>query len=151
MKLNWLKVLLLIMHIYLCLIETTVYGQQEPYLHINSKDLTFNKEQNTAHFSGQVIVRFEDIILKTSLLKIIYGKTNNKNQIKHIIIPVAFSAMSNEGEKVLIGSKAEYHADKAQLIISGDVNFTYQNKVIKTTKLVYYTSLKEIAKEKQLN
>jgi lipopolysaccharide export system protein LptA len=130
----------------LCL-TTVAYGTSNspmPYLHINSDQLAFNKAKNEATFTGEVIVWFDDMVLKTTNLEIIYKQINNKNEIDKIIIPTKVIAKNKEDSRVLIADYAEYFASKAELVLTGNVQLEYQDNILKTDKLVYYTKIKQI-------
>ena len=115
-----------------------------PYLHIHSDQLTFNKIKNQANFLGEVIVWFDDMVLKTTNLEIIYKQISNKNEIDKIIIPTKVIAKNKDDSQILIADYAEYFASKAELVLTGNVQLRYQDNILKTDKLVYYTKLKQI-------
>jgi len=113
-------------------------------LYINSNSLSLNRTNNTAYFEGEVIIWFDNMILKTKEIKIIYKGLDNKKEIDKIIIPKKLFAIKEKEQEVLIADSAEYFAIKGELILTGKVKIQRGNKIITTKKLVYYTKLKTI-------
>ncbi|KAJ6644831.1 putative ABC transporter ATP-binding protein, partial [Pseudolycoriella hygida] len=90
-------------------------------LYINSDHLVINQEKQQAHFSGQVILWFEDMVVKTTNLEIFYKKVNNKQVIDYIIMPSKLTARRNNMHELLMANSAEYFMNSKELILSGDI------------------------------
>lgn len=126
--------------IFLSLIST-IYGKD---ILIDSDSLTFDKTKNTAIFEGQVVLYFEDIVLKTSNLQIFYKNINSEREIDKIIIPTRLIAKKEKDQSIIIADSGEYLAYKSRLILEGNIKLLRQEDILKTNKLVYYTKLKKV-------
>ena len=112
---------------------------------INSDNLTYDKSANFASFDGNVILWFNDIVLKTTNIKIYYKQFAGKNRIDKIIIPEKLTALKSKDSDVLIADKAVYLFDKDELSLNGNVVLQHKDNILKTDKLVFITKLKKIA------
>lgn len=113
-------------------------------LFVNSDNLTYDNFANLATFEGNVVLWFDDIILKTTNIKIYYKQVQGKNIIDKIIIPEKLSALKTKDSDVLIADRAIYNFDKNELSLSGNVVLQHDNNILKTDKLVLVTELRKI-------
>lgn len=105
-------------------------------LDIDSKKLTINKKYKYAEFSGNVIVNFDDSILKTEKLYIYYTDEKKGNKFKRIKITTPLKIYKKTGE-IILGDKAEYDMIQSKLTIMGDVSILQEKNILKTEKLIY--------------
>ncbi len=134
--------------LYLLLIANNAYGRNSNILDIFSDHLVIDNFARTVHFTGkEVILYFDDMVLKATDLKILY-KINGKNKrsIETILIKNGLVATRGSNNEFVIADGAEYFMDKAKLTLSGNVIISYGNYVWKTNKLLYYVKLNIIAK-----
>src|ERR1044071_9186813 len=82
---------------------------------INSDDLTYDKIKNVASFEGEVIMWFDDLILKTTNIKIFYKQVAGKNKIDRIVILNKLKALQQKNQNILIADTAVYFFDKNEL------------------------------------
>ena len=135
---NFLFLLLLGLYI------TNIVASGNDHLSINSENLNIDRINNIANFKGEVILWFDDIVLKTDEITIYYKKDDNdKNSIDKIIIPYKLGAYNHQTDEVVIANEAKYFHDQAKLILFGNVNLQRQNNILKTSQLIYYTKLKQ--------
>ena len=121
--------------------EPTVIASE---MYVNSDNLTLDQTKNIIHFEGKVILWFNDMVLKTDKIEIIYKKLTNKKEIDKIIIPNKLIAIRTLEEEVLIAGGAEYFANISELILTGNVKLQHKDDIIKTERLIYHTKLKKI-------
>lgn len=110
-------------------------------LYINSDNLVIDQAKMQARFTGEVVLWFDDLMVKTTDLKIFYKVIGNKKTIDHIIMPSKLTAKKNNInniEELLMANSAEYFVQKKELILLGDVVIQKGEHIIKTDKLVYY-------------
>jgi lipopolysaccharide export system protein LptA len=113
-------------------------------LYINSDEAIFDRLKNSTNFTGEVILYFDDMILKTSNLKFIYKNIKNKRKLEKIIISSRLIAKRDTDQEILIANSAEYCADKGQLTLIGDVKLQRESRILSTEKLLYHTNFKKI-------
>jgi len=136
-----LKILLIL--IILFLPATTLANCED--IRINSDSLTFDRNKNTVNFTNNVLVWFEDMVLKTSAIEVIYQNNDkSQNRIDKIIIPNSVIATRIYQQQTIIADSAEYNAKSAELILNGRVKLQYQDNILKTKKLVYHTNFKKV-------
>lgn len=123
------------------------YGKSQPKLHINSNSLTIDQTRQKAQFTGDVIVLFDNMVLKTNLLEVIYKVVGNEKTIDYIIIPTKLTAIREKSQETVIADSAEYSMTKKELVLSGNIILQKQDNIIKTNKLVYHTDLQSIEKK----
>lgn len=123
------------------------HAKSQPNLHINSNSLTIDQTTQKAQFTGDVIVLFDNMILKTSLLEIIYKIVGKERTIDYIIIPTKLTAIREKTQETVIADSAEYSMSKKQLVLLGNIIMQKQDNIIKTNKLVYHTDLQSIEKK----
>ncbi|WP_323738327.1 LptA/OstA family protein [Candidatus Trichorickettsia mobilis] len=134
------KISLIIISCY----SLTTYGNNNN-LHIHSDNVTFDKNSRTVDFSGTVIIWFDDIILKTSVLKILYkNSAKGKQAIDRIIIPNKLSALKISNQNIIIADAAVYNHQQEELTLTGNIKFIYQDHILQTEKLLYHTKLNKI-------
>jgi lipopolysaccharide transport protein LptA len=114
-------------------------------IYINSDRLTVNRVDNTATFEGEVIVWFEDLVLKTSNLIAFF---NENNTLKKIIIPKKLIARRAPGNETIVADNAEYYANDLKLILKGNINIEREGKLLAAEEVIYYAKLKNIQKGK---
>ncbi len=118
--------------------------QNASKLYINSDDLVIDQVKQEAHFTGAVILWFEDMVVNTTELKVFYKKIGNKSVIDHIIMPVKLTAKKNITKELLIADSAQYFVDKKELTLIGNILIQTKDRIIKTNKLVYYMQLNKV-------
>ncbi|MCC8417081.1 MAG: hypothetical protein LN588_00780 [Rickettsia endosymbiont of Bryobia graminum] len=113
-------------------------GSNLQKLYINSDNLVIDQVKRQAQFTGEVILWFDDLMIKTTDLKIFYKIIGNKKTIDRIIMPSKLTAKKNDTKELLIANSAEYFVEKKELILRGNVIIQKDEHIIKTDKLVYY-------------
>ncbi|WP_341763842.1 LptA/OstA family protein [Candidatus Tisiphia endosymbiont of Beris chalybata] len=113
-------------------------------LHINSDNLVIDQDKQQACFTGTVILWFEDMMVKTTKLKVFYKKVNNKTAIDYIVMPQKLTAKRTNTHEILIADSAKYSLDKQELVLSGNIMIQHDEIIIKTEKLVYYMKLNKV-------
>ena len=116
-------------------------------VYINADHLVLNKNSQTTQYDGVVILWFDDIVIKTSLLTVEYEIINGKQKIKRILMPNPLIGLHTSPQNTVIANSAVYIQDKSELTLQGNVSSSYANYVLKTDKLLYYTRLQNIANE----
>ena len=138
--------LILKYNILLCLLISSVYAKDLGNdVLIDSDSLTYNKSHNSAVFSGKVVLKFQDIILKTSIIEVLYKEIDGKNKIDKVIIPNKLSALNIKDQNTILADSAEFIASKNELIIKGNVLLSYNNNILRTKKLVLISKLNTIS------
>lgn len=117
----------------------------EDQILINSDNLTYDKSANFASFDGNVVLWFNDMVLKTTNIKIYYKQVAGRNKIDKIIIPEKLTAIKNKDSDILIADRAIYSFASNELSLSGNVILQHADNILKTGKLVFITELKKIA------
>jgi lipopolysaccharide transport protein LptA len=138
--------------------STIAYGEH-PYskhysmdkLYINSDNLVIDQTKQQACFTGEVILWFDDIMVKTTNLEIFYKIVDNKKTINYTSIPSNLTAKRNDGQELLIATSAKYFVGKKELVLLGNVIVQNKDGIIRTDKLVYYTKLNNVDYSKSKN
>lgn len=113
-------------------------------LHINSDHLVIDQAKQQACFTGEVVLWFEGMVVKTTSLQIFYKKVNNKTAIDYILMPNKLIAERAHTHEILIADSAKYLVDTEELILSGNIIIQHNEIIIKTNKLVYYMKLNKV-------
>ncbi len=146
------------MLLFLIMNSAIAYGER-PYskhssmdkLYINSDNLVIDQTKQQACFTGEVILWFDDIMVKTTDLEIFYKIVDNKKTINYISIPSRLTAKRNDSQEILIATSAKYFVERKELVLLGDVIVQNKEGIIRTDKLVYYTELNNIGYSKSKN
>jgi lipopolysaccharide transport protein LptA len=117
-----------------------------PDIYVNSDNLSVDQTKNIVNFEGKVILWFDDMVLKTDRIEIIYKKIANKKEIDKVIIPNKLIAIRTIEQEVLIADSAEYLTATNELILIGNVKLQHKDDIVKTEKFIYHTKLKEVSK-----
>ena len=124
---------------------TVGYGSSaENLLSIDSDELTIDQTKQRATFTGEVLIWFDDMLLKTNNLEILYKVSGQKRTISEINIPVRLIARRSGGQELLIADSAKYIVEKQELSLFGNVIVQNNKGIIKTDKLIYYTKLDKL-------
>lgn len=116
----------------------------EPDIFINSETLNVDQDKNIVNFAGKVTLWFDDMILKTDRIEIIYKKMTNKKEIDKVIIPNKLTAIRTIEQEILMADSAEYLAATGTLILTGNVKLQHKDDIVNTKKFIYHTNLKSI-------
>jgi lipopolysaccharide transport protein LptA len=116
----------------------------EPDIFINSDTLNINQDKNIVNFAGKVILWFDDMVLKTDKIEIIYNKATNKKEIDKVVIPNKLTALRTIEQEILIADSAEYFAATGKLTLNGNVKLQHKDDIVSTNKFIYHTNLKAI-------
>lgn len=133
--------------LFILISNAIVYGNDSSsgnLLSINSDKLIINQDKQQAIFTGEVLIWFDDMVLKTSYLEILYKVSNQKKTISEINIPVKLIARRTISQELLIADSAKYIVGKQELTLFGNVIIQNNQGIIKTNKLVYYTKLNNL-------
>ncbi len=113
-------------------------------LYINSDNLIINQKTQQAKFTGEVVLWFDDMVIKTTNLEIFYKIVNNNKTIDYIIIPSKLTARRTHEQKIIIANSAKYIVEQQELTLIEDVIVQTDQNIIKAKKLVYYTALNHV-------
>lgn len=135
-----LIVILVVIFQILCISCSFATGKE---LNIDSNNLDIDKQKGTAVFSGKVKVVFQDMVLKTEKIEVVYQKDDSgSGAVDRIIIPGKLKAIKNCGKEMALARKGVFYAKKSKLELFGGVILEKEDKVLKTMTLVYYTNLR---------
>lgn len=124
--------------------HSAIQKKNDDQIFINSDNLTYDKNANYAFFEGHVVLWFNDMILKTTSIKIYYKQSGGKNKIDRIVIPEKLSALKDKDSDVLIADKAVYSFNDSKLSLDGNVILQHAGNILKTDRLILITELKKI-------
>ncbi len=135
--------LILVLAITTSPISSLVFA--EDILHIDSDNLILNREKNTAVFSGDVLICFQGMKLRSQ--KAIFTFENQKTRkIKMITFPEKVEAIReiDGSDSVVIANEAVYTLANMELLLKGHVIIEDKKEVIVTEEMLYYGKLKNI-------
>lgn len=110
-------------------------------LHITSDTLIIDRIKQKAEYLGNVVVYFDNAILRTKELYIFYKTIDDKQTIDYIVIPIKLTVERKINNELLLADSAKYFFDDKQLILLGNVILQRDDNVLKTNKLIYYVDL----------
>ncbi|HJD58368.1 MAG TPA: hypothetical protein LFV92_04100 [Rickettsia endosymbiont of Ceroptres masudai] len=110
-------------------------------LHITSDTLIIDRIKQKAEYLGNVVVYFDNAILRTKELYIFYKTIDDKQTIDYIVIPIKLTVERKINHELLLADSAKYFFDDKQLILLGNVILQRDDNVLKTNKLIYYVDL----------
>ncbi|AFB21102.1 LptA/OstA family protein [Rickettsia canadensis] len=121
-------------------ISISIYASDKDIsnLHITSDTLIIDKTKQKAEYLGNVVVYFDNAILRTEELYIFYKTIDEKQTIDHIIVPTKLNVERKINNELLLADSAKYFFDNKQLILIGNVILQRDDNVFKTNKLIYY-------------
>ena len=118
-------------------------SSNSPSIYVNSDYLTLDQTKSIINFEGKVILWFNDMVLKTDTIEVIYKQLANGREIDKIIIPNKLFAIRIVEQDILIADCAEYLMKSNKLILTGNVKLQHEDNVINTQKLIYHTKLRK--------
>ena len=129
--------------VLLLIISTIIYANDKNIsnLHITSDSLIIDRTKQKAAYLGNVIVYFDNAILRTKELYIFYKTIDEKQTIDHIIVPTKLTVERKINNELLLADSAKYFFDNKQLILLGNVILQRDDNVLKTNKLIYYVDI----------
>nr|WP_253307630.1 LptA/OstA family protein [Rickettsia endosymbiont of Ceutorhynchus assimilis] len=136
-----------ILFILLFLFGTEIFAKEQEVkalpsnLYIQSDSLIIDRIKQKIEYIGKVIVYFEDAVLRTEILEVIYKIEGNEKTVDRIIIPTKLTVKREMHDELLIADSAEYFLDNKQLILLGNVILQHDGSILKTDKLIYYIDL----------
>ncbi|MCZ6886822.1 MAG: hypothetical protein O7C59_10435 [Rickettsia endosymbiont of Ixodes persulcatus] len=110
-------------------------------LHITSDTLIIDRTKQKAEYLGNVIVYFNNAILRMEKLYIFYKTIDEKQTIDHIVVPTKLTLERKINNELLLADSAKYFFDNKQLILIGNVILQRDDNVLKTNKLIYYVDI----------
>ncbi|ADE30035.1 LptA/OstA family protein [Rickettsia prowazekii] len=110
-------------------------------LQITSNTLIIDRIKQKAEYSGNVIVYFDNAILRTQKLYIFYKTIGEKQVIDHIVVPSKLTVERKINNELLLADSAKYFFVDKQLILLGNVILQRNDHVLKTNKLIYYVEI----------
>lgn len=110
-------------------------------LHITSDTLIIDRIKQKAEYLGNVVVYFDNAILRTKELHIFYKTIDDKQTIDYIVIPTKLTVERKINNELLLADSAKYFFDDKQLILLGNVILQRDDNVLKTNKLIYYVDI----------
>ncbi|MFP3120236.1 palindromic element RPE1 domain-containing protein [Rickettsia sp. R2] len=129
--------------VLLLIINTIIYANDKNIsnLHITSDSLIIDRTKQKAAYLGNVIVYFDNAILRTKELYIFYKTIDEKQTIDHIVVPTKLTVERKINNELLLADSAKYFCDNKQLILLGNVILQRDDNVLKTNKLIYYVDI----------
>ncbi|GAA5252505.1 LptA/OstA family protein [Candidatus Rickettsia kedanie] len=110
-------------------------------LHITSDTLIIDRTKQKAEYLGNVVVYFDNAILRTKELYIFYKTIDEKQTIDHIVVPTKLTVERKINNELLLADSVKYFFDDKQLILLGNVILQRDDNVLKTNKLIYYVDI----------
>ncbi|AFC71213.1 LptA/OstA family protein [Rickettsia australis] len=110
-------------------------------LHITSDTLIIDRTKQKAEYLGNVVVYFDNAILRTKELYIFYKTIDEKQTIDHIVVPTKLTVERRINNELLLADSVKYFFDDKQLILLGNVILQRDDNVLKTNKLIYYVDI----------
>ncbi len=110
-------------------------------LHITSDTLIIDRIKQKAEYLGNVVVYFDNAILRTKELYIFYKTIDDKQTIDYIVIPTKLTVERKINNELLLADSAKYFFDDKQLILLDNVILQRDDNVLKTNKLIYYVDI----------
>lgn len=111
---------------------------------IKSDHLLVNKEEGRAYFTGNVVVWFDDAMLKTTKIIIALKDGDKKRELEKIIFPAKLTAMKDGSNEMIIADNGEYIASENLLTFKGNIYMQKGERLVKCNELKYFTKIKEI-------
>jgi lipopolysaccharide transport protein LptA len=146
----------------LFIIIQTSFATEEK-LDIKSDKLIIDRNDNISTFEGNVVLEFKDMLLKTSMVKVIFKQLESKNKnasekVEKIVVTSHFKAYrgNKNNKKINPDQKnleeieanyAEYDPSTKKLLIKGNVKVIKADKIIICDELIYYTDIIDIHDE----
>ncbi|ABV84826.1 hypothetical protein RMA_0666 [Rickettsia massiliae MTU5] len=129
--------------VLLFIISTIIYANDKNIsnLHITSDSLIIDRTKQKAAYLENVIVYFDNAILRTKELYIFYKTIDEKQTIDHIVVPTKLTVERKINNELLLADSAKYFFDNKQLILLGNVILQRDDNVLKTNKLIYYVDI----------
>nr|WP_016916809.1 palindromic element RPE1 domain-containing protein [Rickettsia honei] len=129
--------------VLLLIISTIIYANDKNIsnLHITSDSLIIDRTKQKVAYLGNVIVYFDNAILRTKELYIFYKTIDEKQTIDHIVVPTKLTVERKINNELLLADSAKYFCDNKQLILLGNVILQRDDHVLKTNKLIYYVDI----------
>lgn len=109
---------------------------------IKSDELTVDNKSNVALFRKNVVVQFEDLVLKTDQIQVYFVADAKSKSITRIVIPSKIKAIRRQFNQTIVASAAEYLVDSGKLIFSGQVIIEKDNVIFTAAEVVFLTKLK---------
>ncbi|WP_347938819.1 LptA/OstA family protein [Rickettsia oklahomensis] len=110
-------------------------------LHITSDTLIIDRTRQMAEYLGNVIVYYDNVILRTEELYIFYKTIDKRQTIDHIVVPTKLTVERKMNNELLLANSAKYFFDNKQLILIGNVILQRDDNVLKTNTLIYYIDI----------
>lgn len=125
------------------IISNSIYanGKDISSLHITSDTLIIDKIKQKAEYIGNVVVYFDNAVLRTKKLYIIYKTVSDKQTIDYVVVPTKLTVERKINNELLFADSAEYLLDNKQLTLLGNVVLQRDNNILKTNKLIYYVDI----------
>ncbi|CEO17717.1 OstA-like protein [Rickettsia monacensis] len=129
--------------VLLLIISTVIYANNKNIsnLHITSDTLIIDRTKQKAEYLGNVVVYFDNAILRTKELYIFYKTIAEKQTIDHVVVPTKLTVERKINNELLLADSAKYFFDNKQLILLGNVILQRDDNVLKTNKLIYYVDI----------
>nr|WP_323136211.1 palindromic element RPE1 domain-containing protein [Rickettsia rhipicephali] len=129
--------------VLLLIISTIIYANDKNIsnLHITSDSLIIDRTKQKAAYLENVIVYFDNAILRTKELYIFYKTIDEKQTIDHIVVPTKLTVERKINNELLLADSAKYFFDNKQLILLGNIILQRDDNVLKTNKLIYYVDI----------
>lgn len=111
---------------------------------IKSDNLFINKEEGRAYFTGNVIVWFDEALLKTTKIIIVIKEGEKKRELEKIIFPSKLTAMKESENEMIVADSGEYIAHENLLSFKGNIYMQKDERLVKCNELNYFTKIKAI-------
>ncbi len=112
---------------------------------VNSDDLVVDKILGTAKFTGDVVICFDDAILKTTELTLLVTEDGVKRVLDKIILPSKLSAFNHSKNEVVVADGGEYIASEKLLKLTGNIYMQKDERLVKCDELIYVMEIKSIS------
>ncbi|AAU03964.1 LptA/OstA family protein [Rickettsia typhi] len=122
-------------------VNISIASAKDTNLQITANTLIIDRIKQKAEYSGNVIIYFDNAILKTQKLYIFYKTIAEKKIIEHIVVPTKLTVERKINNELLLADSAKYFFVDKQLILLGNVILQRNDHVLKTNKLIYYVEI----------
>lgn len=108
-------------------------------LDIKSDNISVDRANNIMEFNGNVRLSFEELFLTTDQIIVLLqnnaSKQTQQTMIKKINIPHKVTAITTNGEKIIIADRALFDAKRSVIIFEGNVLAKDKDNILLADKL----------------
>lgn len=112
-------------------------------IEITADHLSIKNKENIAIFKDNVVMKKDDLLIYSPILKVIYDQKNQKqNKLKEIIADKGIKVMSYD--KKLIADHAKYDVTNDIIIFTGNAKYIQGDNTVSGEKIIYNIQNEEV-------